>query len=107
MDLQTFVMIEQAGNDREYLPHKDDKGYFGGLYVNHPSPSGNPRPMLVMSDNRRFKTKEEAVEQFKLMAEQVISGVRPAAMKKLAEIRAAFTPEKESDKCQESQPASP
>ena len=67
MNLQTQAMINGAGHDMEVCvgKHKDTGEFHGMLYVNHPTPSGCDRYMLVLSDNRGWPTEEEAEEEFK------------------------------------------
>ena len=48
----------------DYQVMKDEKGYFGMEFRNHPTPSGCVRYLPTVSDSRRWKTPEEAKEKF-------------------------------------------
>ena len=61
MSLQTSWMLAGAGDDQRQVYYvKHDDGFSGELWINHPTPSGSERWMLLISDNRRFKTEPEA-----------------------------------------------
>ena len=76
MDLQTALMIKGAGDQLNFVPCKDDDGYYGMLTVNHPTPSGADRWLPAISDNRRFPDSETAVNEFKTVAEPTIKFIQ-------------------------------
>jgi hypothetical protein len=66
MSLQTETMRELAG-DQQYITaaqHKNTNQWHGILVVNHPTPSGCDRWMVVYSDNRGWDTPSEALDKF-------------------------------------------
>jgi len=69
--LQTAAMIEQAEEDRHIGIHKEDGKYYGGLYVNHPTPSGSVRYLLTLSDKRRFDDEKKAEDAFRKALAQI------------------------------------
>ncbi len=65
MDQQTNWMI---GKEKPYtVVAKDDDGYFGIEYVNHPTPSGSERHLPTYSDKRRWPDAETAKKEFQDM----------------------------------------
>ena len=66
---QTEAMIEMAGDQKGIvvMQHRDTKKYHGALEVNHPTPSGCDRWMIVQSDNRGWDDPETARMQFELL----------------------------------------
>ena len=63
MSMQTAWMLAGESEDQRrvsYVEYGD--GFAGELWINHPPPSGLERWMLLISDNRRFKTEPEARE---------------------------------------------
>jgi hypothetical protein len=56
--------------EREIVTYKDEKGFFCGEMVNHPTPSGCERWLPTYDDNRRWPDEAKAREEFeKLLAE--------------------------------------
>lgn len=64
---QAHSMVQIAGDDKYITSatHKETGKNHGILMVNHPTPSGCERWMMLVSDNRGFDTHEEACEKFK------------------------------------------
>jgi len=67
IDLQTQAMLNMADDDVivSVGQHKDTLKWHGLLYGNHPTPSGSPRYMLLLSDNRGWDDKETAEQEFR------------------------------------------
>ena len=86
---QTETMRRIAGKDKIYGAEQDEKGWWGFEMVNHPMPSGTRRLMLTYTDNRRWPTKEKAIE------------VITKAMKELDEAYAREDAEREAAEAEE------
>ena len=67
MDMQSKAMIDGSNGDMYIVvgQHKDTGKYHGMLYVNHPTPSGSDRYMLVLSDTRGWDDEETAKAEFR------------------------------------------
>jgi len=66
MSLQAEAMREQAG-DEQYITagqHRETRQWHGLLMVNHPTPSGCARWMMLYSDKRGWPDAQTAVDEF-------------------------------------------
>jgi len=72
VDIITKSMIDAAGNDIVISvgKHTDTGKFHGMMYVNHPTPSGSARYLLVLSDNRGWDDIETAEVEFKKTTNQ-------------------------------------
>ena len=76
--IQSEAMREIAGND-QYITaakHKDTKEWHGIFMLNHPTPSGCDRWMMVYSDSRGWDTKKRAIKEFVAMDEKGFGKVK-------------------------------
>ncbi len=69
MNLQTQLMRHGAEKFYEATQHKD--GWSAAEYVNHPTPSGSARILPTVTDNRRWPTKEAAIEELKKLLVEI------------------------------------
>lgn len=55
--------------------HRDTLKWHGLFYVNHPTPSGSPRPILKIETKEGYETQQEALDIIKAAfnAEQLAS----------------------------------
>ena len=60
-----YPVFEYAGRQFHFVMHKDEGGFFGGLYHNLPTPSGCDRWLPKYTDTRRFATDVEADKVFR------------------------------------------
>ena len=84
MDLQTYWMIKGAGDDKDILTgqKKEDGKWYSSLWVNHPTPSGCDRPMLALSANVGFDTKEKSIQDFEENFDKVMEATEKAIEEK-------------------------
>ncbi len=62
MNIQTEAM--RKGGKPYSVVAKDDCGYYGIEFVNHPTPSGSERHLPTYSDSRRWPDAETAATRF-------------------------------------------
>ena len=65
MSIQTEAMRD--GADKSYGVFKENDGYHGIEYVNHPTPSGCERWLPTYSDKRGWSDKNTAIAKIKEM----------------------------------------
>lgn len=70
MSIATELM-RQASDSPEVSAYKDDAGWHGIEYVNHPTPSGSPRYLPTYSDNRAWPDEGTAIAEFKKVLAQI------------------------------------
>ncbi len=67
VSLQTHAMVKGAGNDICITSaiDKESKEHHGIIYGRHDSLGGTERWMILISDDKGFKTHKEACEKFR------------------------------------------
>jgi len=67
------IQTEWMRNTDEWMidVYKDENGWHGIEYVNHPTPSGCERWMPTFSDKRNWPDKESALENFKKLLDSL------------------------------------